>query len=87
MFQCWLSFQSYDENTHQIKIAVGNGLRSDIWEHFQKRFNIPNIVEFYGATEGTGGFFNIHNKTGAVGRCSPLLVSGVESSIHYASHT
>ena len=30
----------------------GNGLRPQIWPEFTKRFNIPNIAEFYGSTEG-----------------------------------
>ena len=30
----------------------GNGLRPQIWETFTQRFNIPNIAEFYGSTEG-----------------------------------
>ena len=30
----------------------GNGLRSQIWPHFQARFKIDKICEVYGATEG-----------------------------------
>ena len=30
----------------------GNGLRPQIWDIFEKRFNIQRIGEFYGATEG-----------------------------------
>ena len=30
----------------------GNGLRPQIWREFVSRFNIENISEFYGATEG-----------------------------------
>jgi len=30
----------------------GNGLRKKIWKDFQTRFNIKQIVEFYGSTEG-----------------------------------
>ena len=40
----------------------------------QTRFKIPQIVEFYGATEMPIGFMNLNNKFGAVGRASPLLV-------------
>ena len=36
----------------QIRMMFGNGLRPQIWEQFQKRFNIPKICEFYGSTEG-----------------------------------
>jgi len=53
---------------------VGNGLRPDIWEKFQKRFNIPKIVEFFGATEGTTAMVNLSGRVGAVGRISPLIV-------------
>jgi len=40
------------EKTHGLRIAIGNGLRPDIWADFQTRFNIPEVGEFYGATEG-----------------------------------
>lgn len=30
----------------------GNGLRPQIWNSFVERFNIKEIGEFYGATEG-----------------------------------
>ena len=30
----------------------GNGLRPQIWSRFVQRFNIPNLSEFYGSTEG-----------------------------------
>lgn len=42
---------SADRN-HNIKTIFGNGLRPQIWPQFVKRFNIPNVAEFYGATEG-----------------------------------
>lgn len=45
----------------------GNGLRAQIWEKFVKRFNIKDIAEFYGATEGNSNIVNIENKVGAVG--------------------
>lgn len=66
---------SVDKN-HQIRIAIGNGLRPEIWKEFQTRFNIPEIGEFYGSTEGNGSLFN-HCKgpeaIGAVGRFGTLL--------------
>ncbi|KAK6179984.1 hypothetical protein SNE40_012217 [Patella caerulea] len=61
------------ENQHKIKVMFGNGLRKDIWTKFQTRFNIPKIVEFFGATEGTGFTFQLSNKPGAIGRYSPLI--------------
>ncbi|MEG9861535.1 MAG: long-chain-acyl-CoA synthetase [Parvularculales bacterium] len=60
--------QNFNENLHQIRLAVGNGLRPDIWEDFKKRFRIPKVVEFYGATEGNVALFNQDGSPGAVGR-------------------
>jgi fatty-acyl-CoA synthase len=51
-----------------IRVALGNGLRADVWEPFQKRFNIPEIREFYGATEAPGIIVNLTGKPGSVGR-------------------
>ncbi len=62
-----------DERKHQIRLCLGNGLRPDIWEAFQERFGIPDIVEFYGATEGNVALFNADGKVGAIGRIPPLL--------------
>lgn len=59
---------------HNIRVAFGNGLRSDIWMEFQRRFKIPKIIEFFGATEAPTFFINICDKVGAVGRISPLIV-------------
>jgi len=60
----------YDRK-HHIRIAVGNGLRPEIWQAFRDRFNIPEIGEFYGATEGNLSLGN-HSvdleSVGAVGR-------------------
>jgi fatty-acyl-CoA synthase len=56
------------EKNNPIRVALGNGLRADVWEPFQKRFNIPEIREFYGATEAPGVIVNLSGKTGSVGR-------------------
>jgi fatty-acyl-CoA synthase len=57
-----------DERAHHVRVCVGNGLRPDVWETFQRRFAIPKIVEFYGATEGNVALTNLDGKPGAVGR-------------------
>jgi acyl-CoA synthetase (AMP-forming)/AMP-acid ligase II len=44
------------DTDHKIRVALGNGLRKDIWTEFQSRFQIKDIVEFYGATELPVGF-------------------------------
>uniref|UniRef100_A0A2K6L805 Long-chain-fatty-acid--CoA ligase n=1 Tax=Rhinopithecus bieti TaxID=61621 RepID=A0A2K6L805_RHIBE len=42
------------ENQHQVRMALGNGLRQSIWTNFSSRFHIPQVAEFYGATEYCG---------------------------------
>ena len=56
------------ERDHVLRAITGNGLRPEIWPLFQKRFAIPKIVEFYGATEGNVSMLNYDGKVGAVGR-------------------
>jgi len=55
------------EAQHNIRLAVGNGLRPDIWPKFQSRFAIPLIGEFYAATEGNANLVNFNGRPGAVG--------------------
>ena len=40
------------ERKHKLQLMYGNGLRPQIWKQFVDRFNIPNIGELYGSTEG-----------------------------------
>ncbi len=56
------------EATHNLRLAIGNGLRPEIWPSLQQRFKIPKVVEFYGATEGNVALLNFDGKVGAVGR-------------------
>jgi fatty-acyl-CoA synthase len=52
---------SFDTN-HNIRVAIGNGLRKDIWTEFQNRYQIKDIVEFYSSTDIPIGFVNIYEK-------------------------
>src|SRR3989449_5729082 len=54
-------------------MCCGNGLRPDVWDEFKRRFRIPQILEFYAATEGNVSMFNIEGKPGAIGRIPPFL--------------
>jgi fatty-acyl-CoA synthase len=56
------------ERAHHLRLVCGNGLRPDIWREFKERFRIPQIIEFYAATEGNVTIFNFEGKEGAVGR-------------------
>jgi len=63
---------------HKLKVAVGNGLRPEVWNDFQDGLRIPLVVEFYGATEGNGVLINFCEKAnlsarGAVGRMGALM--------------
>ena len=69
------------ENRHRLRLACGNGLRGDIWEAFQARFSIPQILEFYAATEGNFSLYNVEGKPGAIGRIPPLLAHRFPAAI------
>lgn len=59
------------ERNHRLRLGVGNGLRPDIWLEFQRRFGVPLIREFYGATEGNAPIVNFEGRPGMVGRLNP----------------
>ncbi|MGZ5872609.1 MAG: long-chain-acyl-CoA synthetase [Bradyrhizobium sp.] len=69
------------EGKHRLRLACGNGLRGDIWEAFQARFSIPQILEFYAATEGNFSLYNVEGKPGAIGRIPPLLAHRFPAAI------
>ncbi len=46
------------DREHSVRVAVGNGLRPEIWDEFKRRFGIGRIVEFYAASEGNVAFVN-----------------------------
>ncbi|RYE93535.1 MAG: long-chain-acyl-CoA synthetase, partial [Myxococcales bacterium] len=56
-----------DDRAHRLRVAVGNGMRTDVWEPFARRFGVPQIREFYAATEAPGGIFNFTGRVGSVG--------------------
>jgi fatty-acyl-CoA synthase len=62
-----------DEARHKIRMAFGNGLRPDIWPTMKQRFRIPEILEFYGSTEGNVSMFNFDGREGAIGRAPKWL--------------
>ena len=67
---------SPQDTQHHVRLMFGNGLRADIWRDFVQRFNIPNISEFYGSTEGNSNIINYDNTVGAVGFV-PVLFSSI----------
>jgi fatty-acyl-CoA synthase len=61
------------EIAHRLRLCCGNGLRGDVWKVFQERFQIPQILEFYAATEGNVSLYNCEQKQGAIGRVPAFL--------------
>lgn len=58
---------------HRIRLACGNGMSPEVWRDFQKRFEIPRILEFYASTEGGLSLFNVEGEPGAIGRVPSYL--------------
>lgn len=61
------------DSQHTIRVAIGNGLRPKIWTEFQSRFNIKQIGEFYGSTEGNCAVVNTDNTVGTCGFTSKIF--------------
>ncbi|XP_007246593.3 hsFATP2a_ACSVL_like domain-containing protein [Astyanax mexicanus] len=61
-----------NDRDHKVKIAIGNGVRADVWKEFLKRFGNIYVRELYAATEGNIGFINYTTKVGVVGRVNVL---------------
>lgn len=55
------------EKNNSLTKMIGNGLRPEIWNEFKTRFDIEQIAEFYGSSEGNIAFFNVFNIDGTMG--------------------
>uniref|UniRef100_A0A8C5SV53 long-chain-fatty-acid--CoA ligase n=1 Tax=Laticauda laticaudata TaxID=8630 RepID=A0A8C5SV53_LATLA len=62
--------QSPADREHSLRLAVGSGMRPDVWREFLRRFGNIKVVETYGMTEGNVTLFNYTSTVGAVGRGS-----------------
>jgi fatty-acyl-CoA synthase len=69
------------EQEHRIRLACGNGLRPDVWNEFKDRFRIPQILEFYAATEGNFSLYNAEGEPGAIGRIPPFLARRLPTAL------
>lgn len=59
-----------DSTRHRIRLAIGIGLRVDLWDRFKERFGVETIAEFYSATESVNASANLNRNSfssGAVG--------------------
>jgi len=65
----------------KVRLAIGNGLRPEVWCDFQDGFGVTDVLEFYSATEGNGSIFNLCNiedkqARGKIGRMGAILKKG-----------
>ncbi|XP_018495819.1 long-chain fatty acid transport protein 4 [Galendromus occidentalis] len=56
-----------EDTDHSIRMMFGNGMRPSLWPKFIKRFNIDDIKEFYGSTEGNANTMNLDKTVGNMG--------------------
>ncbi|XP_070764986.1 long-chain fatty acid transport protein 2-like [Enoplosus armatus] len=61
-----------NDKDHKVRLAIGNGVRAEIWREFLNRFGNIQVREFYASTEGNVGFVNYAGKIGAIGRVNYL---------------
>ncbi|XP_044526952.1 bile acyl-CoA synthetase [Gracilinanus agilis] len=61
------------DREHRVRLAIGNGLRQEIWTRFLERFGPIQICEAYGSTEGNFGLLNYPGRVGSIGKSSFLL--------------
>ncbi|KAH7378186.1 fatty-acyl-CoA synthase [Cadophora sp. MPI-SDFR-AT-0126] len=69
------------ERKHKLRFAYGNGLRPEVWEKLQSRFQIPEIGEFFNSTEGMFGLFN-HDKGPFLKACVGHHGLWLQSALH-----
>ncbi len=66
---------------HRLRLCLGNGLRPDVWDAFRDRFAMPEILEFYAATEGSFSLVNVEGRPGSIGRVPPFLAHRFPAAI------
>lgn len=60
---------SPDDHNNRLRVIIGNGMRPEIWDEFQRRFGVAHICEFYGASENNLAFVNAFNLKRTAGFC------------------
>ena len=61
------------ERAHTLRLACGNGMQAEVWTRFTERFQVPWVLEYYAATEGSVSLYNTEGRPGAIGRIPPYL--------------
>ena len=65
-----------DDSQNPVRIAIGNGMRRDVWGEFQSRFGVGEVGEFYGSTEGNAALFNHCTSPRGQGAIGPSCSGG-----------
>ncbi|KAF5290912.1 hypothetical protein FQR65_LT11494 [Abscondita terminalis] len=52
---------------YSLEVMYGNGLKPLVWKQFVEKFKVKRMLEFYAATEGTFGLYNVDNTVGNIG--------------------
>jgi fatty-acyl-CoA synthase len=55
------------DREHSLRLLVGNGLSAATWAQLRARYALPEIAEFYAATEFPGSIVNLTGNVGSVG--------------------
>lgn len=76
-----MKMQRENDKDHRVRLAIGNGIRPDIWREFLNRFGNIQVREFYASTEGNVAFVNYAGKIGAIGRVHFLQRVRMRSSV------
>jgi len=63
---------SLEDRSHSVRLALGNGLRPELWQGFESRFGV-GCGEFYASTEGNVNLFNNRGRCGAIGYMSSVM--------------
>lgn len=78
----FVKMQRDNDKDHKVRLAIGNGVRAEIWREFLSRFGNIEVREFYASTEGNVGFVNYAGKIGAIGRVNFLHRVRMRSQEH-----
>jgi fatty-acyl-CoA synthase len=63
------------DKAHKLRLAIGNGLSSEVWRGFLDRFGPLRMLEFYASTEGNVWLYNVEGRIGSIGRVPPYLAA------------
>jgi fatty-acyl-CoA synthase len=69
------------EKQHRLRLCCGNGLSREIWDLFERRFLVPQVLEYYAATEATFSLYNCEGERGAIGRIPGFLAHRIAVAI------